>query len=156
MDLLVAWCVNLLGSRSFNEKSFTVRTKAPPTCLCPGSMAGTDCAASTLSCPGGVEPQEVCVYNGARGPFAHGFLCDWESAAGGNYSAAPHCTSRLDSCECPGMQPDSLVTSAMAPYMEHSAALMYAGPALLWGLTLILPTLYLVFDCTRAGPRTQN
>ena len=113
-------------------------------------MAGTDCAASTLSCPGGVEPQEVCVYNGARGPFAHGFLCDWQSAAGGNYSAAPHCTSRLDSCECPGMQPDSLATSAMAPYMESSAAFMYAGPALLWGLTLILPTLYLRLDWKRS------
>ena len=79
-----------------------------------------------------------------RGPLANGFMCDWPWAADGNYTAM--CTSKLDSCECPGIQPDSLATSAIGKYMEDSAAYVYAGPALLWGLTLILPALYLLLD----------
>jgi len=42
--------------------------------------------------------------------------------------------------------PDTLATSALAPYMEDSAAFVYGGPILLWGLTLILPSLWLVLD----------
>jgi hypothetical protein len=100
------------------------------------SSAISDCADSALSCPSGAEPQEVCVYGAmaSHGPQAHGFLCDW------HYNAT--CTSRLDSCACPGAQPDTLASSALAPYVEDSALFVYGGPVLLWGLTLVLPTLY--------------
>ena len=114
------------------------------------STSTLDCATSTLTCPSGVEPQEVCLYGPtrARGPHTPPeVLCDWEWAADGNYTAS--CTSELYSCECPGDQPDSLSTSALGPYMEEHAMFVYGGPALLWGLTLILPSLYLILDWKR-------
>ena len=87
-----------------------------------------DCATSALSCAAG-EPQEMCSYGGGAPGHRPGQPCDW-----GNLSSL--CTSQLASCECSA--PTGVEGSALARYTERSldAAFVYAGPVMLWTLTL--------------------
>ena len=94
-----------------------------------------DCAASTLSCAAG-EPQEMCSYGGGAPGHRPGQPCDW-----GDLSSL--CTSQLASCECSA--PTGIEASALARYTEASpldAAVVYAGPVMLWTLTLLTWPLY--------------
>ena len=87
-----------------------------------------DCATSALSCAAG-EPQEMCSYGGGAPGHRPGQPCDW-----GNLSSL--CTSQLASCECSA--PTGVEGSALARYTERplDAAFVYAGPVMLWTLTL--------------------
>ena len=93
-----------------------------------------DCATSTLSCAAG-EPQEMCSYGGGAPGHRPGQPCDW-----GNLSSL--CTSQLASCEC--SPPTGVEGSALARHTERplDAAVVYAGPVMLWTLTLMVWPLY--------------
>ena len=94
-----------------------------------------DCATSTLSCAAG-EPQEMCSYGGGAPGHRPGQPCDW-----GDLSSL--CTSQLASCECSA--PTGIEASPLARYTEASsldAAVVYAGPVMLWTLTLLVWPLY--------------
>lgn len=94
-----------------------------------------DCATSALSCAAG-EPQEMCSYGAGAPGHRPGQPCDW-----GNLSSL--CTSQLASCEC-SPPTFGFETSALARYTERplDAALVYAGPVMLWTLTFAVWPLY--------------
>ena len=94
-----------------------------------------DCAASTLSCAAG-EPQEMCSYGGGAPGHRPGQPCDW-----GDLSSL--CTSQLASCDCSA--PTGIEASPLTRYTEASpldATVVYAGPVMLWTLTLLTWPLY--------------
>lgn len=96
----------------------------------------TDCGASQLACALG-EPQEVCHYGTpAVMGFRPGAPCDW-----GNLSAL--CTSTLTGCECAELWTAGFEKSALPIYFESPTSIgIYAGPAMLWILTLLVYPLY--------------
>ena len=102
----------------------------------PGKALMTTCMDSPLACAVG-EPQEICVYGGASTPgHRPGMPCDW-----GNLSS--FCTSQLDSCACPQFTA-GMATSALPRYTEApgDALMVFAGPFMLWSLTLLVVPLY--------------